>query len=423
MRRLGLVLFLACCGAPESGLDAGAGGDAGLAGGGAAAGGSSVGGGTAAGGGASAGGSGAGGGTAGGGAMAGGSGGAGGGAGGGASGGSAGGVAGRQFAYVGSGNGNIYVFKVEPADAGVSARGLVSAGVNPSFLAVHPSKRYLYAVNESSAGAVSAFAIDQASGALTFINRTTGVGNGPAHLSVDPTGRYVMVANYGGGTVSVVPILDGGAVGPVTSPRSPGMNAHQIISDRSGRNVFVPCLGSDLVAQYDFDGGLTPKSPASYSTASGAGPRHLDLHPNGQWAYLINETDRTLSALQVTDGKLTHRQTLSTVPAGFSSGSTAEVFVHPAGHSVYGSNRGHDSIVHFHLDGGLMTWGGTTSTGGSMPRSFGLSPDGRLLLVANQSSNTLVAMRIDPVTGALTSLGPVASVPGGPAYVGIVELP
>src|SRR6185295_6984706 len=126
------------------------------------------------------------------------------------------------------------------------------------------------------------------------------------------------VANYNGGTVAVLPIRDGGTLGNFTDLESPGMNAHEIITDRSGTNAYVPCLGSNYVAQYDFDGGLTLKGPPSYlGTDAGAGPRHIDLHPNGQWAYLIDETSRTLSALAVTNGRLTHKQTLSTVPAGW----------------------------------------------------------------------------------------------------------
>jgi 6-phosphogluconolactonase len=323
---------------------------------------------------------------------------------------------------VGAGD-NIYLFKLEPTDAGLSPRGSIAAGSGSSFLAVHPTKRWLYAVNENG-DAVASFAIDAGTGGLTFLNRVSNVGSGPAHLSVDPTGRFVMVANYGGGTVSILPILDGGTVGPVSDSKAPGMNAHMIIADPNGTNVYVPCLGSDLVAQYDFDGGLTAKTPASYATAAGAGPRHIDLHPNGRWAYLINEVDRTMSALDVNAGKLTHKQTLSTVPAGVTTGTCAEVFVHPAGRSVYGSNRGHNSIVHFRLDAnGMMTLVGYTSTSGSTPRSFGLSPDGRLLLVANQDSNNVAAMRIDPTTDALTSLGIVATLPFPPEFVGIVNLP
>ncbi len=344
---------------------------------------------------------------------------------GGSAGGSAGGATppGTPYVYVGAGN-TIHIFRLELSDGGMTPRGQISAGNGSSFLAVHPSKRWLYAVNEGSSQ-VAAFAIDAGTGGLTFVNRVSSFGSGPAHLSVHPSGRWVLVSNYGSGDVATVPILDGGALSATaTSNPNAGMNAHQIIADPSGANVYVPCLGVNRVVQYDFDGGLTPKAPGFYTTASGAGPRHIDLHPNGRWAYLINETDRTMSALDVSNGRLTHKQTLSTVPAGVNTGSTAEVFVHPAGHSVYGSNRGHNSIVHFRLDAnGMMTLVGHTSTGGMIPRSFGLSPDGTLLLVANQTSNTIVAMRVDPATGALTSLGPVASLPANPSYVGVVLLP
>ena len=341
----------------------------------------------------------------------------------GAGGGSGGGTtSGRPFAYVGSSS-NIYVYELSEADGGMKLRSNIAAGSGSSFLAVHPSRQWLYAVNEGSSQ-VASFSIDGGTGGLKFINRVGSGGAGPAHLSVEPSGRFVLVANYVGGTVAVLPILDGGALGTATDTESPGSKAHQIVTDKSGQNVFVPCLGSDLVAQYDFNGSLTAKSPASASTATGAGPRHIDLHPNGKWAYLINEVDRTMSMFEVSNGKLTHKQTLTTVPAAVTTGSTAEVWVHPAGHSVYGSNRGHNSIVHFSLDAnGRMTLVGHTPTGGMTPRSFTLNAAGTLLLVANQDSGNIVAMRVNLDTGALTSIGPVASVPGSPAYVGIVSVP
>ena len=403
-------------GATGGGTMTGGSGGSGGTGGSGGSGGESAGGGSAGGG--------AGGGAAGG--LAGGSGGgpAGGSGGSGGAGGAGGGAPGQPFVFVGSGN-NIFVFKLEPADAGLSPRGTFDAGAGSSFLAVHPSKRWLYAVNENSS-MVASFAIDAGTGGLTFINRVSSQGNGPAHVSVHPSGRYAMVANYGGGTVAVYPITAGGALGAPSDTDATGMNAHQIISDATGTSVYVPCLGVDRVAQFDFSdaGVLTPKTPPAVGTDAGAGPRHLDLHPNGRWAYLINERGLTLSALDVTNGRLTHKQTLSTVPAGASGGSTAEVFVHPAGHSVYGSNRTpHNTIVHFSLDAnGLMTLVGRTPNGGSA-RSFALSPDGTLMLVANQGAGTIVAMRVDPTNGNLTSLGPVASGLGNPAYVGIVLLP
>jgi 6-phosphogluconolactonase len=315
------------------------------------------------------------------------------------------GTPGDTLVYVGTGGTDIYVFKLE-ADAGLTPLGNFTAGMGPSFLAVTPQT--IYSVNELD-DQVAAFAPDGGE-----LHRAASAGSGPAHVSV--AGPYVLVANYGSGDVGVF----SSALDPLDATNA-GIKAHQIIS--VGGNVFVPCLGSDYVAQYTLDGGhLVPKTPPTVATAPGAGPRHIDLHPNGRWAYLINETNSTMMAFDVDAGTLAPKQTVSTLPSGFTGMNTgAEVLVHPDGRSVYGSNRGDDSIVHFHIDAnGTLSLVGHTKTGGVQPRSFGLSPDGSLLIVANQTTGNLVAMRIDAQTGALTSLGEVAQVPT-PEYVGFIR--
>jgi 6-phosphogluconolactonase len=317
------------------------------------------------------------------------------------------GTPGDTLVYVGTGGTDVYVFKLE-SDAGLTPLGSFAAGMGPSFLALTPQA--LYAVNESS-NEVASFAPDGGE-----LHRAPSAGMGPAHVSV--AGPYVLVANYGSGDVGVfssdLTQLDA---------TNAGKNAHQILD--VGGNIYVPCLGSDYVAQYTLDGGhLVPKTPATVATAAGAGPRHLDVHPNGRWAYLINETNSTMTALDVDAGTLAPKQTVSTLPAGFTGTNTgAEVKVSADGLSVYGSNRGDDSIVHFHIGAdGTLTLVGHTKTGGVQPRSFGISPDGTLLIVANQMTGNLVAMRIDAQTGALTSLGEVAQVPT-PEYVGFLRSP
>lgn len=333
----------------------------------------------------------------------------------------------ETWVHVGSGNGRISTWRLD-ADAGTLTRlGEAAGGANPSYLAFHPSQRRLYAVNETTPGQLSAFAVEADAG-LTLLDRVSASGDGPAHLAVHPSGRFVAAANYGGGQVPVVALTAAG-LGATVDVETPGTNPHQVVFSADGRFAWVPCKGSDLVAQFRFDaatGQLTPNAPPSVATATGAGPRHLALHPGGQWAFLLNELDSTLSSYAVAAaGTLSLVETKSTLPAGFTGTNTgAHVVVHPSGRFVYGSNRGDDSVVGFRVDEatGRLTLVGHWKTGGARPRDFTLTPDGALLLVANQSSGTVHAFRVDAATGALTALGEVAAV-NGPAFVGAVAWP
>lgn len=329
------------------------------------------------------------------------------------------------FAFVGSQDHRIRVYSVERATAALTARSSIDAGTNPSFLALSPDTRFLYAAQEGSS-TVAAYRVDPQTGALTFINRVGSQGNGPAHVAVDGSGRWVLVANYGAGSVAVYPVRDGG-LGAPTDTDTPGANAHQIITDPSNRYVFVPCLGADHIAQYLFDsdaGTLTGNGVVT--TANNAGPRHLAFHPSLPFAYLINEKDSTMTALSfnAANGKLTALQTLSTLPAGFTgNNSTAEVQVHPNGRFVYGSNRGHQSIVVFRVNeaDGRLTLVGHTPTFGTHPRHFSMDARGELLYVANLTSSNIVAFRVDSDAGTLQTISEVAT-PPSPSYVGIHEL-
>jgi 6-phosphogluconolactonase len=330
------------------------------------------------------------------------------------------------FVYVG-GSALITVYRMNPATGALTLQSAADGGNNPSFLAVDPAARRLYAVAEGGSGRLVAYAINPTSGALTFLNSQP-VGNGPAHVEVDKTGRWVAAANYGGGSVVVLPVTDAG-LGPSVDTQSPGAMAHQIVFDATNRHAVVPTLGIDAVAQYQFNaltGALTANAVPEVSTANGAGPRHLAFHPGGRFAYLINELDDTLTAMawDADAGRLAPLQTLTTLPGGFNGNSNtcAEVVVHPSGAYVYGSNRGHNSIVTFAIDQGtgMMTLVGHTPTGGNTPRNFTVDPTGALMLVANQSSNNIVAFRVDG--GTLQNLGVVAT-PAGPAFVGVVHLP
>ncbi len=299
---------------------------------------------------------------------------------------------------------------------------------NPSFLAT--SGLHLYAVSESTSR-VGAYAIDPQSGALTFINDVDAGGSGPAHVSVDRAGHYVLVANYDAGSIAVLAIRGDGGLEAPQQTLTIGANAHMILTDPSNRFVFVPCKGADRVAQLTFDpatGALAPNAVPQLATAAGAGPRHLAFAPDGRHAYLINENASTLQALafDTTTGRLTALQTVSTRPAQPSgANTTAEVAVHPSGKFVYGSNRGDDTIATFSVEPttGRLALVGHTSTGGQTPRSFALDPSGAFLYAANQNSGSVIAFAIDPVTGMPAALGSPAIDATSPAFIGIVALP
>lgn len=332
---------------------------------------------------------------------------------------------GVPFVYV---VGDYKYVRVYALDAGTGALIPQSSNMRsggPNFLAFAKNKRTAYI---SIGSTVEALAINPSTGALTYLNGVPSGGAGAVHVFTESSGKYVLVANYSGGTASVLPILDGGALGPATDTVDAGVEAHQIVIDPSNRYAFVPCKGDDRVAQFVFDadnGTLTPNAVPYVNTANGAGPRHLAFHPNGTLAYLINETDSTLTAMTFDSGTgvLTPFQTVSTLVSPVSGNSTAEVEVHPNGKFVFGSNRGHNSIVRFSIgDGGTLALLGHTSTGGMTPRHFSIDPTGTLLFAANQNSDTVHAFRIDPSTGSLTSLGEVAQ-PMAPSFVGAIYLP
>jgi 6-phosphogluconolactonase len=307
---------------------------------------------------------------------------------------------------------------------------------NPSFLAFHPSLRYLYAVNETSTyhgepgGSLSAFAIDAQDGHLNYLNRQPVRGAAPCHLSVDQTGRFVLVANYTSGSLSVLPIAEDGRVGEVTQviqhvgssahpTRQTEPHAHSITLDRHNRYAFAADLGLDKVMVYRLDlsaGKLVPHHKPWVQTHLGAGPRHFDIHPDRQHAYVINEIDSTLTAFAYDEagGTLKEIQTISTLPSEFTGDNTgADVHVALSGQFLYSSNRGHDSIAIFEIDrrSGKLTSIGHESTRGRTPRSFALDPSGEILLAANQGTDTIVTFHVDQRTGKLTPTGYVTEVP------------
>ena len=319
-------------------------------------------------------------------------------------------------------------------DTGTGAlRHVKTAPVNsPSFVARHPGGRYLYAVCERDGfagtpdGAVASFAIDPHDGTLTEIGKVRSHGTSACHVSVAPGGRFAVVANYGNGRVASFPVGDDGSLGEAvqvvqhegssTHPtRQHGPHAHFTAFDPSGRHLLVCDLGLDRVMVYDFDGETGRFAPSAFPHAqvsSGAGPRHLDFTPDGRHALVINEVDSTLTAFRwdADRGALFVTDTRSTLPEGYEGDTTcAHVLVHPSGRFAYGSNRGHDSIAIFAVQGsGKIVPTGHVPTGGRTPRNFALSPDGAWLLAANQNSDTITGFRVDAATGSLEPTGDVA---------------
>jgi len=337
--------------------------------------------------------------------------------------------------YTGPKSKGIYVYRLDLGSGVLTPLGLAAEVESPSFLAVHPNHRFLYAVSETGAfagkksGAVSAFDI-HGDGKLTLLNQQPSGGKGPCHLVVDKTGKDVLVANYDGGSVSVVPIQGDGKLAEPTAfiqhkgssvnkERQAGPHAHSINVDAANRFAFVADLGLDKVLIYRFDpvkGTLIANEPPSVSVKPGSGPRHFAFHPGGHYAYVINEIDSTVTAFSYDAGRgaLKELQTISTIPENFKGeNSTAEVQVHPSGKFLYGSNRGHDSIAIFAIDPakGTLRLVGHQSTQGKTPRNFGIDPTGRFLLAANQDSGSVVVFRIDLQSGGLGATGQVVEVP------------
>lgn len=336
----------------------------------------------------------------------------------------------RYLVYIGTYTGHdsqgIYGYRFDPETGQTIPIGLVAETENPTFLTVHPNGRFLYAVNEvdeyegKPSGAVSAFSIDRNSGALTLLNRVPSMGKGPAHLSLGQTGKYLLVANYGGGSVAVFALGVDGRIGASSAfvqhsgsganpERQAGPHAHQIIVSPDDRFVLVADLGLDEVLVYKFDskkGTLTPNDPKFAKTEPGAGPRHIAFHPNGRIVYVLNELTSTIDTFTYDPrtGKLRELQSLSTLPKDFTGKNTdAEIVVDTKGKFVYASNRGHDSIAVFAVDPktGTLSQVQDISSSGKVPRNFAMDPTGKWLLAANQNSNNVVLFRIDPNTGEL----------------------
>jgi 6-phosphogluconolactonase len=354
-------------------------------------------------------------------------------------------LSGKYLVYVGTEGGNtskgIYAYRYDAATAQLTPLGLAAETTDPSFVAVHPNGKFLYAVNEvgnykgPNSGGVSAFAIDRtngdrATGKLTLLNELPTRGADPCYITVDKSGKFVLVANYSGGSVMAFPILEDGRLGEASAfvqhsghgadpARQEGPHTHSIDLSPDNRFAFVDDLGLDELFVYKFDaakGSLTANDPPFAKFDPGAGPRHFAFHPSGKFAYVVSEMQSTVTAFAYgsAGGTLQALQTVTTLPADFKGhNDDAEIEVHPSGKFLYASNRGHDSIAVFAIDSskGTLTTVEFASTQGKEPTNFEIDPTGTLLLAANKKSQNIVVFKIDQKTGKLTPTGQVLEVP------------
>ena len=333
--------------------------------------------------------------------------------------------------YTGPKSRGIYLLELDRTSGELSPKGLglVAEAVNPTFLAMHPNGRFLYAISEvgdfegAKAGGVLAFAIDRDDGGLSPLNRRSSVGQGPCFIAIDPSGKDALVANYVGGNVAALPIGEDGKLAPSSSSTDQQVggvaHAHSITLDPTGRRAVEANLGLDRLYVYSWDaakGVLDRNDPPSLALPKGSGPRHFAFHPDGRHAFVNLETASRAVPLEYDADRGTFKAgpMLSTLPKGFDGmNNTADLHVHPTGKFLYVSNRGHDSLAIFAIDAqtGHLKPIGHQPTGGKTPRNFAIDPSGAFLLAANQDSGSVVVFRIDPDTGKLRPTGHSAEVP------------
>jgi 6-phosphogluconolactonase len=337
-----------------------------------------------------------------------------------------------ELVFIGRGDQNIHVARFDTNSGALTGLHQVAALLAPSFLCLAPNHHSLYAVSEGQSpqdSAITAFAVAP-NGDLAFLNRQPSGGSGPCCVATDSHGQCVLAANYGSGSMAVFTVQPNGALGPrsafiqdhgssVNPDRQQGPHSHCALTDPADHFAFDCDLGLDQVLVYKIDpasGTLTPNDPPFFSGKPGSGPRHLVFHPNGRFAYLINELDSTIVSLAYDPslGTLSALQSSPLLPADFTGKNTAaEVVVHPSGQWVYGSNRGDNSLVVFACDPatGRLTYLQRLPSGGKIPRNFEIDPTGSYLLAANQDSDNIVTFRIDPATGKLSDTGNAVQIP------------
>ncbi|MDE0860841.1 MAG: lactonase family protein [Akkermansiaceae bacterium] len=356
------------------------------------------------------------------------------------------------------GNGRgIHLFQVDRDTGAMTPCGLHEMGTSPSALAFNADQTRLYSANETErigeneAGSISAFAIDRTDGTLKLLNSVSSGGKGPAHLSVHPSGKFVLAANYFGGSVVVLPIRPDGSLGPASDFKKdegkigptkatnapPGSfaisghdlaHAHMIEADPSGRFVLHVDLGLDKIYLWKFDdekGLLSPNDPASVSLPPGDGPRHFHFHPNGRWLYSLQEEGSTIVLFDYdsAQGKLSQRKTISSLPPGFAgSNFCSGILVSEDGRFVYAGNRLHDSIGIFSIGAtGELTFVADEWTRGDYPRSFNFDPTGKFLYSCNQRGDNIAVFRVDQKLGTLKFTGKYTPV-GNPSTIVFLDL-
>lgn len=357
-----------------------------------------------------------------------------------------------------AGNGRgIHLFEVNRETGALVPCGIFEQATSPSCLALNADGTRLYSANETEklpendAGSISAFAIDRSTGQLKLLNTVSSGGAGPAYLSVHPSGRFVLVANYFGGSVAVLPILPDGSLGVATDVKKnvgvvgpkkatnapPGSfafsghdlpHAHMIEADPSGRYVLCSDLGLDQILIWKFDdraGVLSPNDPATVSLPPGDGPRHFTFHPNGRWFYSLQEEGSNIVLFDYDSdtGGLAARQTISSLPRGYAGSSFAsEIMLSADGRFVYAGNRLHDSIAIFSVgEKGTLTFVGEEWTRGDYPRSFNFDPSNSFLYSCNQRADHIAAFRVDRNSGGLTFTGQYTPV-GNPSIIVFLDL-
>lgn len=346
--------------------------------------------------------------------------------------------------YTGKGSKGIYACRLDTEAGTLGTPQLVAEAKNPSYLCVSPERGLLFTVNEiadfrGKSGAVSSYRIDPVAGQLSLINMQPTGGRGACYVSMDSGAKHLFVANYGSGSVAVVPVDETGKLSPPASvmkhegssinpARQKEPHAHSFVPSPDGRYAFAADLGIDKIMAYRLDqssGILTTHDHGGTSVAPGSGPRHLAFHPSGKFAYATMELSNEVVAFNydATSGSLKQLQAISMLPPGFDQTShAAEVRVHPSGRFVYASNRGHDSIAIFSVEPetGKLTAVGHEPTQGKTPRGFTIHPNGKLLLVANQESDVVVVFRIDEQSGRLEPTGSTQAI-SSPASVAFLS--